>query len=542
MIYTIAVDGNEARITPRLPDLQAERISKALSYEKRGSEWAETHVKQQFKTVRQADGSFKRQFNKRAHWDGKTTLFHKNHKAWGYNSFPTGLLPQAVNCLKPVVEGLDVKLLCPLTPPTSDTLHGRTVTLKGRPTTIEIRDYQQEVVQALLDAPNRYGMAESPTASGKSVIIAELLVKFPTLKILVTVPSKSLLNQTARDLEGLLDEQAGRWGDKKRDLSKRVTVAIIDSVYSGCGTKKPDGKNEIPRDPEAIAFLATIDYWVSDESHLSATQKYQVPAGYLTRTQRRSGVSATLRREDDAELVFHGMFGPLVIRILPMRLIQEGWLAWPRVELHRIQHNYIHTGEGRNPKYPDVRRAEIVNHENRNHFWLEQAYRCKREGRLPVLILVQDLDHGQILQDMISELGPTAYLMGDDETDVRDDVVEAVQRGEIPFLIASTIFDVGIDIPELKAILLAGAGQSAAKTIQRAGRGLRKTQPRWVHEEVLIVDAYDEERYFFGSHSAARSWWFREYYPGCITEYRNGKLLPDIKLGKPIIPKGAFKP
>lgn len=530
--YVLSYDGDTARIAPKLPDIFVDRLQEILSYEPVGAEFAPTHQRNLWRTV-----NGKRQRNSSAKWDGRIKLFKKGRGA--YNHFPTGLIPRALQGLQDVFKGnLVISPPARVMPDRSLTLDGKQVVLKNKPTVLQMRDYGREVVEALLNAPHGRGMAESPTGSGKSIIMAELICKFPDVPILVTVPSRSLMYQTRADFEAVLGEKVGILGDSETDL-QRVTVAIIDSLAAAV---KPDvkkskrnKKGEIdpatakPRRPEIVAFLAAQRIWILDEHHLSAADRFTDVSPYLINALNRYAVSATLWREDGADMVLEGIAGQQVIRIEPMRLIQEGWLATPNIEMHIIDHDYTWTGEGKKPRYDWVYDQRIVHNDFRNDYITEQAHRCLKEGQVPCLILVKDIEHGNLLQELLSYLGRTAFLFGEDDQKVRTAVLKQVQDGTLPFLVASTIFDVGVDIPELKSVILAGAGKSASRAIQRVGRGLRKTQPKDVAETVRIIDFEDREPYYLESHSAERRRRYDSYYPGCVSSWLSGQPLPTSK-------------
>lgn len=519
MSYTLTTDGREVKITPRLPDVISDSLKGFLSYTPTGSEWAPNHVRNQWRMV---DG--KRQFNARAKWDGKVSVYKKGHPGHPHR-FPIGLLDDALKHLGkfPAYSFSVVPTLTAISP-TQATLHGKQVVLKGEAITIEIRDYQAAFVKDLL--ARTHAMGEMATGGGKSVVIGELLVKFPTLQRLVTVPSKELMHQTAADLEAMLGIKVGRLGDGIHDVQP-VTVAVINSVAQALSERGRKSR------PTVAAWIEGVQMWVCDESHLSATDQYKAADEAMPLTQRRYGVSATLVREDGAEMVFHGMFGPIVKRISAWDLIQAGWLVRPRIEMHVVDHDYIHNGP-KKPKFDDVYASEITYNLDRNLLIGQLAHRALTEKRWPVLTLISDLDHGQNLQDLMAQLGPTAYLQGEDSHKVRHAVLKKLKAGELPFLVASTIFDIGVDIPPLRTVILAGSGKAQSRATQRVGRGLRPDLHSVLNtlvgpkEEVWIFDFEDREKFFLQDHSLLRRSYYNANYPGCVTTWKNGVKLQDF--------------
>jgi len=75
-----------------------------------------------------------------------------------------------------------------------------------------------------------------------------------------------------------------------------------------------------------------------------------------------------------------------------------------------------------------------------------------------------------------------------------------MQDGDLDVLVASKIFDQGIDIPQLDALILAGSGKSSARALQRIGRVIRNYPGK---EKAIVVDFYDNCK-FLREHSKAR--------------------------------------
>jgi superfamily II DNA or RNA helicase len=122
-----------------------------------------------------------------------------------------------------------------------------------------------------------------------------------------------------------------------------------------------------------------------------------------------------------------------------------------------------------------------------------------------VLILIKKIDQGKKLEELI----PNCYfLFGETEQKNRQDVVKRFESGEEFVLIASTIFDEGIDIKNVNHVVVAGGGSSFIKALQRVGRGTRVTE---VKKEVDIYDFWDAINPTLLKHSRERSKIYKKY-------------------------------
>jgi superfamily II DNA or RNA helicase len=76
-----------------------------------------------------------------------------------------------------------------------------------------------------------------------------------------------------------------------------------------------------------------------------------------------------------------------------------------------------------------------------------------------------------------------------------------LQAGKEKAIITTTIYDDGVDLPDLRTLILAGGGKSTVANLQRIGRGLRKAAGK---HEVLVIDFNDKTGAILKRHSTAR--------------------------------------
>ena len=75
-----------------------------------------------------------------------------------------------------------------------------------------------------------------------------------------------------------------------------------------------------------------------------------------------------------------------------------------------------------------------------------------------------------------------------------------MKDGFTDVLVASKIFDQGVDIPELDALILAGSGKSTGRALQRIGRVIRKYPGK---EKAIVIEFMDNCKYL-KNHSEVR--------------------------------------
>ena len=377
-------------------------------------------------------------------WDGYISLLK------GIKTFPTGLLSYVRYHLKN--EGWSVDA----------TEKGiRKVQLdiikvpQGvcRPTLL--RDYQVDAVERLLKAER--GVARMATNAGKTVVFGALIKLLGNKDALVVVHSRDLLYQTRDRLAEYLDRDVGLIGDGYRD-DDDVLVATIQTLHSligqGYSLSETFSENKIV---------------VTDEAHhIGANTIFddllEIPGWY------RYGFSGTpLDRGVLNDLKLIAATGPLVVDVGNAQLIEEEWSAKPIILLHDVE-NTVNW----ELNYYDAYREQVVESYPRNNQVCDIAVSEVSNGS--VLIIVTQILHGQLLYELLKDEVQTVFVCGDSPMAQRTAVLKSLGRGDKIVAIATQIFDEGVDVPALDTLILACAGKSHIKLLQRIGRGLRKKE------------------------------------------------------------------
>lgn len=334
------------------------------------------------------------------------------------------------------------------------------------------------------------------TGSGKTVISAIITAKFnkPTA---IYVISKDLLYQFHSFFSKLFNEKIGIIGDKFCDI-QRISIISIQTAGRALGMKK----NEILIDDETdtekynddnkediLNFLKTSEVHIFDECHCCAAKTVRNIYKIIT-PYKLFGLSGTPVRDDGADLLLTGIFGDIVHEISASELIKRKVLAKPFIKF-----NYIKGNSKFNDKYPTVYSDNIVNNNYRNNIIVNEAKNLLSKGYV-ILVLFKTIKHGKILCDLFQSKNiDCEFLTGNDAAKVRNNAKNNILLGKSNCIIASQIFDLGIDIPNLNALILAGSGKSSVKTLQRIGRVIRDGKNK---SFAAVVEFFDDVRYLKG--------------------------------------------
>jgi superfamily II DNA or RNA helicase len=79
-------------------------------------------------------------------------------------------------------------------------------------------------------------------------------------------------------------------------------------------------------------------------------------------------------------------------------------------------------------------------------------------------------------------------------------VKEKITSGKIKCIVASTIYDIGVDLPILSGLIIAGGGKSSVRALQRVGRVIRLHPSK---KQAAIIDFADQAPYLL-EHSERR--------------------------------------
>jgi superfamily II DNA or RNA helicase len=429
----------------------------------------------------QVDGAEQSQAFKLGRWDGRSSFFD-----FTTGVFPTGFAPLVRRELTRL--GHEVQLIRkPLPEPLGPEIGTHDPLGFG----FDPRyDYQPETVRRLL----RFGrmIARVATGGGKSniAVLAVATIQRPSLFL----TTRQVLMHQMKDGFERAGFTPGVVGDGIWAPRRGVNVGMVQTIAARLAKTHPE------RD-RTLRLLSLFELVIGEEAHEAGGSSYYDILNLCPNAHYRLALTATPFMRDDAEANMRLMaaFGPIGIEVSEETLIARGILAKPSFKIIRVGGPSLLR---RSTRWPACYELGIVENPERNRAVVFEAHRAAAHG-LPVMVLVQRKKHGEILADMMKQAGLTAeFIFGEHANEARRDALLRLKCGDTQILIGSTILDVGVDVPAVGMVILAGGGKAEVGTRQRIGRGLRAKKTG--HNVCYIVDFADESNRTLMEHALTR--------------------------------------
>ncbi len=367
------------------------------------------------------------------------------------------------------------------------------------------RQYQTEAVAALHEhvcTKQTNPCIVLPTGSGKSVMITELIAN-TNLKTIVYVIGIDLLYQMKETFEHMLGTKVGIIGDGKADIRK-INVCTVWTAANALGNKYVPFDDEdrsrkeewdISNKDNIVKAIRGTEMAIYDECQMLAAKTLQVINSASLNARYKYGFSGTPYREDNADLLLEAVCGGIISEVTASELIQKGYLVKPKIHFINVPEY-----KGKLPtKYQSIYKAYIVENEVRNDKIIKAAEKLLESGRR-VLILVKNIKHGQILMDELKDKYIVYFVKGNVDSDERNRIRQEFLNNNIDIIVASVVYDLGVNLPSLDGLILAGAGKSKGRALQRIGRVIRSYPEK---KDAIVIDFIDNAKYLL-KHTASR--------------------------------------
>lgn len=446
-MVTIEVNNIYGKIVDRLPREQLVAIQQECQFQMEGSEFKQNAYRK-----------------RNIKWDGYKKLFNMQTRR-----FDIGLLSRVTALLNRMGEVVDIK---------DNRIHLPQV--YDYECNLDIlRDYQRQAVMASVVAGT--GVLKVATGGGKT-IIAGCTIGALKKKSVFIVHTRDLLYQAKDAFSSLFPKETiGQIGDGVIDyqsitVATMQTLAILGDVEIGKNKydeESVDDEQKIEADKlkkeEFARFSRTVQCIMMDEVQIVCSQTAQGVRFLFESADYAFGYSASPWRDDGSDLAIEGAFGNRIVDITASQLIREGFLVKPSIYV-RETHYPVFEKKG---DYASIYRQYIVENNSRNLQICDDAAKLWAYG-YNTLILVTQIKHGQVLEEILNKFSvPAIFISGKSGMKKRRQAIQDMRDGKRSIMIASTIADVGLDIPRLQCIVEAGAGKSSVTALQRLGRIMR---------------------------------------------------------------------
>ena len=420
-------------------------------------------------------------------WDGRVRLLSKSMK------FPIGLLALAKEILDEnniVYEVVDTRRGLDYGAP-----------MQIDESAFKIRGYQKDAGKCAKE--NGSGIIRMATGGGKTLVIASIVAEY-NIPTIIYVIGVELLYQMKKTMEDAYGVECGLVGGGECDVSKPITIMTVWSAAAAFNKKakviENDATSETSKQTKNInkalvrKKVEEAQLILVDECQYAASETIQFLHRVSTSARHRFLLSGTPWRDTGDDILIEAVAGRKIYDLNATKLIRLKNLVPPDI-------HFLDVPAVRSPgsNYHEVYTNYIVENEDRNGLIIKAAKKLVAAGK-KVLILVVRVQHGKLLMEKLEDEFSVKYLDGTKSAKKRMQAIQDMRDGNVDILIASKIFDQGIDIPELDALILAGSGKSSGRALQRIGRVIRTAPGK---DKAIVVDFFDNCKYL-RNHSEAR--------------------------------------
>jgi len=368
------------------------------------------------------------------------------------------------------------------------------------------RPHQMAALQAVLE--KKRGIVRVATGGGKTLIVA-MIVGEVGKPAMIYVIGKELLWQFHSFFQSVFDQKIGAIGDGIVDIQP-ITIASVWTVGQAFGMKAKRGLDDDESDNEKAvaqsyhsairAAVKDADISILDECHIGAAETIQ-KIGAAIRSQYTIGLSASPDRDDQADMLIEALFGKIIINISASQLIEQGFLVKPYIRFLPVP-----AIDGLPSNYKQIYNMYISENKTRNDLIVKAGMRLV-EQKFVTMVLFKEIEHGKRLYKEFKDKINCNMLNGSMNTEYRQKIIDEVKDGKCNLLLASSIFDIGVDIPLLSGLVLAGGGKSSVRALQRIGRVIRAYPGK---DMAAIVDFADQAKYLIDHSKIRKSIYKRE--------------------------------
>lgn len=285
-------------------------------------------------------------------------------------------------------------------------------------------------------------------------------------------------------------------------LSRKQSASLKKNAAAMKAKAEQKVKDKEVERQKTIKLLSLFEFVILEEAHEASGNSYYEILRHCPNAHYRLALTATpfMKDSEESNMRLMACSGMIGIKITEKMLIDRGILAKPYFKIIDLKKKpeKLMRGTGWQSAY----RIGIKENEERNLAIVAECRRAKRYN-LTGMVLVQHTAHGEELASLLNEYGIKAeFISGDSTQPERKGALRRLATNEIDVLVGTTILDVGVDVPAVGFVILAGGGKAEVALRQRIGRGLRakKIGPN----VAFVVDFSDHWNSYTDAHAKQR--------------------------------------
>lgn len=361
-------------------------------------------------------------------------------------------------------------------------------------------DYQMQALRQV--EKHGAGIIRVATGGGKSKVAKLIMARYARMTLFLT--TRGILLYQMKDQLDALETETGVVGDGQMSFVKGVNLGMVQTLVQAL--EEPDVNREFralvkslhlskskntdvsreelmkqaqeiferktKRRNAIIRFLSLVEVVIGEEAHEAGGNSYYEILRHCKNARIRVALTATpfMRSSAEDNMRLMAAFGPVLIDIPEKLLIERGILAKPYFKYRDASAPpKLH----RTSPYERAYTLGYIENEFLMREMIRDALQAKAH-RLPTLTLVLRKAHGEAIRKAYAANGLNfVFLKGENDQEERRKYLTKLVSGEIDGIIGTTILDVGVDVPAIGLVQLAGGGKAEVALRQRIGRGLR---------------------------------------------------------------------
>jgi len=310
------------------------------------------------------------------------------------------------------------------------------------------------------------GIIVASTGAGKSIIIGGIIKRLSIPKTLIIVINKTIFTQIRDSLfEWFPNTSIGVIGDNQFSIG-HITLSLFQSLDK---VNQKDFQLVILDEVQRVNN--TVIKWLNE---------------FGKKIHYRYGLTATPHKEGDnfeKTMDMNGFFGNIISDITDE---QTSARVIP-VKVYMIRFKNTKPTEN---DYQSSLRHDILLNEERNLLLLKAAKKLLLDNGLSCLILLDEIRQAKVMEKVAIKMGLHPYLAhSKNQSGINEKIQNDLDNGKINLVIATQVFGIGTNIPNVDGVVLASAKKSEIDTLQKIGRGRRRTLKK---KELILIDSIDQ--------------------------------------------------